>query len=309
MSDERRFTAAAAGRLDRALTEAFPDESRTRLTDLIDQGKVWVDGVPATKNGQKLRGGEVVTLLWQFAEREMNLAPADIPLRVAYEDEVLIVVDKPRGLSTHPAPSQKDPTLVNALLGRGHELSQEAGSFRPGIVHRLDKETTGLLLVAKNDRVHRHLSQQIKAKTAIRRYWAVTAREPEQIKFTIDAPLARDPRHPLRIAVRPDGKDARTHARLCARVEAGALLGIQLETGRTHQIRVHLSSVGLPVRGDVLYAPREFCDVPLQLHAGFLEFEHPVRQERVSCYMEPPADFVAGEVADPEFLKSWNGAG
>ncbi|RYG40106.1 RluA family pseudouridine synthase, partial [bacterium] len=184
-----------------------------------------------------------------------------------------------------------EPTLVEALLGRGTSLSEGSAAFRPGIVHRLDKETTGLLVVAKTDAAHANLAAQIEAKTAGRDYLAVVKGEIERERFTIDAPLGPDPRDRTKRAVVSNGKAAITHLRRLDRADGGTLLEARLETGRTHQIRVHLMAIGHPVLGDTLYAPLECHGVPLQLHAYRLAVEHPTTGERMQFETDPPSDF------------------
>lgn len=220
-----------------------------------------------------------------------SLDPVQIELEIVYEDADLLVVNKPRGLATHPAASLREPSLVNALLSQ-HALSSGSAPFRPGIVHRLDKETTGLLVVAKNDAAHASLTKQIANKTAERRYAALVVGEIDQSFFKIDAPVARDRTNRLRMAVDPQGKNAITWIRQIATVREGTVVAARLETGRTHQIRIHLKAIGHPVLGDRLYNPQR-SELPLQLHAGYLAFDHPVNGERVTAYVSPPEDFVA----------------
>jgi 23S rRNA pseudouridine1911/1915/1917 synthase len=285
-------------RLDKFLAESFPDYSRTKLAAWIDSGHVFVDGILA-KPGLKLEPGMEIELELPEPTAPHDLTPADIPLDVLFEDAHLLVVNKPRGLATHPATSLKDPSLVNALLFRGGALSAGSADYRPGIVHRLDRETTGLLVVAKTDAAHRQLADQIAGKRAERRYVALVAGLPELDRFDIDAPIGRDPKNRARMAVLPNGgRRALTRVKRLARSDEGSLLAIRLETGRTHQIRVHLAGVGHPVLGDTLYAPPEFASGPLQLHAAALAFDHPVTGERQSFFVPPPEDFRAEALAE-----------
>jgi 23S rRNA pseudouridine1911/1915/1917 synthase len=285
------FVVDAPDRLDRFLAARLPEHSRSKLARLIQEGLARVDGLPR-RPGFGLRPGMVVAVEEVPQTAPHRLEPVSIPLDVRYEDEDLLVVNKPRGLASHPAPSQRSWTLVNALLARGHGLSGTAGAYRPGIVHRLDRETTGLMVVAKTDAVHRRLAEQIQTKRALRRYVCVLRGLPAQERFTVDAPIGIDPAHRKRRAVRPDGKPAVTHFRRLARLDAGTLLGASLETGRTHQIRVHAAAIGHPVLGDRVYGPDAGIETPVQLHAAYLAFEHPATGEAMSFFAEPPGDFL-----------------
>ncbi len=289
------FTADAHERLDKALARWLPAHSRARLVKLIDAGEVLVNTKTA-KPSLMLEVGWTVEVPVISEAAEHDLTPADIPLEIAYEDEYLLVVNKPRGLAVHPASTLKEPSMVNALLARNHELSGTGGSYRPGIVHRLDKDTTGLLVVAKTDAVHVALARQIAGKTAERRYMAVVAGRVEREKFTIEAGIGRSKRNRLLMAVDHNGKPAITHVKVLDRVDAGTLVGCRLETGRTHQIRVHLSAVAHPVLGDRLYAPKEFQKTPLQLHSAYLSFVHPVTEKQITCTANTPPDFLASAV-------------
>jgi 23S rRNA pseudouridine1911/1915/1917 synthase len=296
------LTADRRERLDRFLARMLPEHSRTKLVKIIDTGEVLVDG-ETQKSSFMLDIDAQVTLEEPGESAPHDLTPADIALDVRYEDEYLLVVNKPRGLATHPALSLKEPSLVNALLARPHALSSTGESFRPGIVHRLDKETTGLIIIAKTDAAHVSLAKQIEEKTAERRYFAVVGGEVERDKFTIDAPIGRDPRNRQKMAVDQRGKHAVTHVLKIARVDAGTLLAVRLETGRTHQIRVHLRAIGNPIVGDAVYATKALSTGPLQLHAAYLRFTHPVSGETIEVFAPAPADFMSGEFATLEQIK------
>lgn len=295
------FVADTEERLDRYLARMLPEHSRTKLARMIEAGEVTVDGA-SQKPAFKLEPGMRVDLPQPEDSSPHDLTPADIPLDVVYEDDALLVVNKPRGLASHPAASLNEPSLVNALLARGTHLSEVGEAFRPGIVHRLDKETTGLMVVAKTDAAHVNLAKQIEGKSAERRYLAVVAGHVERERFLIDMPIGRDPKNRIRMAVVPDGKPARTHVKRLARLDAGTLLGCRLETGRTHQIRVHLAYHAMPVLGDLLYAPKAFREGPMQLHAAFLAFDHPIDGRRLSFQAPPDEEFLGREDYDPAAL-------
>jgi 23S rRNA pseudouridine1911/1915/1917 synthase len=297
------FIADRAERLDKFLARMLPEHSRTKLVKLVEENQVLVKGKPP-KPSLLLTPGDAVEVASEPEQTGVhNLDPVQMQLEIVYEDKDLLVVNKPRGLATHPAASLKEPSLVNALLGE-HSLSTGSEPFRPGIVHRLDKDTTGLIMIAKTDFAHRRLAEQIAAKTAERRYAAVIHGELDQDAFRIDAPIARDRSFRLRMAIDPKGKSAITHVKKIGRVDAGAVVLVRLETGRTHQIRVHLSSIGHPVVGDPLYCSQR-SRMPLQLHATFLSFNHPQTGERVSLFLAPPDDFVAAELVTRDLVNAW----
>lgn len=295
------FVADQFERLDVFLARNLPQHSRTKLSKFITDGGVRVNG-KVEKPSFKLEPGMTITMRQPPEPPPHDLTPADIPLDIRYEDEHLLVVNKPRGLATHPASSLKEPSLVNALLARSHPLSKTAGTFRPGIVHRLDKETTGLLVVAKNDSAHSSLARQIERKDAERRYFAIVEGEPEHPVVTINARLARDPRDRLKMSVQEKGRIAVTHAKRLSESQYGTLVAVRLETGRTHQIRAHLSAIGHPVVGDALYGSKQ-PDLPMQLHAAYLRFTHPVSGEVLEVYAEPPDDF--GAEVEREWVADW----
>lgn len=299
MGDELVLRADRSERLDRFLARSLPEHSRSRLAEWIELGKVRVDGAVRKPSFRLTEGMEV--RLEPLAERPAHdLTPVELPLEVLYEDPWLLVVNKPRGMATHPAPSLKEPSLVNVLLARCGELSAGSAPYRPGIVHRLDKDTTGLLVVAKTDRSHRLLAEQIAQKAAVRRYLAWVRGEPDWESVRIEGPIGRDPRNRTRMAVVPDGKPAVTLARALLRQERRTLVACRLETGRTHQIRVHLASLGHPVLGDPIYGPKGE-GLPLQLHAGFLGLRHP-ELGWMEWLCPPPADFLGRDSFRSEWL-------
>lgn len=293
--DTIRLTVQETGeRLDRFIADSLPKVSRSKVVKLIEEGLVSISGAEV-KASLKLVAGMVVEVIL-VETPPVALTPADMPIDVVYEDADVLVVNKARGIATHPAPTLREPTLVEGLLARSYQLSSRGEAFRPGIVHRLDKDTTGLLMIAKNDQAHASLAKQIETKTAERRYLAVVAGWHEEERFVIDAPIGRDPRNRQRMAVVAGGRFAQTHVVRLAKITQGLLLACRLTTGRTHQIRVHLSSMGLPVLGDVLYAPPSSRSGPLQLHAAFLSFAQPTSGNLVACSAIPPDDFIGHEM-------------
>lgn len=282
-------------RLDRFLAKELPQFSRSKLAAWIDAGQVRVDGELA-RPGLKLKAGASVQLDAPTETPSHDLEPAEISLDVLFEDDQLLVVNKPRGLATHPAATLREPSLVNALLARSHTLSSVGESFRPGIVHRLDKDTTGAIIVAKTDSAHRNLARQIAEKSAARTYVLVAAGRPDNAIFDVDAPIGRDRKLRLKMAIDPFGKPAKTRFSILAAIDGGTLMRADLQTGRTHQIRVHLSSIGYPVLGDRLYAPKRLqSDWPLQLHAWRLRFDHPRTGEPITVEAPAPADFLGAD--------------
>ncbi len=300
------FVAEEKERLDKFLARKMPHESRSRLARLISGHGVRVEGGLVDKPSFELRPGWAVECPEVPPSAPHDLTPVPMDLDVVFEDRSLLVVDKPRGLVVHPGPSVRGATLVQALLARGGALSSGSATFRPGIVHRLDKGTTGLMVVAKSDAVHRALAAQIRDKTAERRYLAAVKGVPEQARFTVEAPVGRDPRRATRMAVVAGGKPAVTHFKVLGRLDRGSLIAARLETGRTHQVRVHLSAVGFPVLGDDLYAPPPWDDGPMRLHAAYLAFDHPTTGRRVSFFAPPPDDFGVLPMDPRLSLEEWD---
>ena len=269
-------------RLDAALARLVPSLSRSQAQRLIEQGAVTHGGRPVKKN-EKLSAGDTLELTLPEV-REVPIEAQPIPLEVCYEDADVIVVNKPKGLVVHPAPGHADGTLVNALMYHcGDSLSGINGEIRPGIVHRIDKDTSGLLVVAKNDRAHQSLAEQIQVHSAGRRYFAVVYGCPREETGTIQAPIARHPVDRKKMAVLAGGREAITHYQVLEHYQGYTLMKFRLETGRTHQIRVHMAHIGYPIIGDPLYGPaKDKWKLQGQcLHAGELELTHPVTGERM----------------------------
>lgn len=261
------------GRIDKQLGHHFAQYSRSQLQRWIEDGNVQVNG-QAVKPKYKLATGDVVTIEPE-KPKKIDLVPENIPLDIIYEDDDVIVVNKPQGMVAHPAPGHPDHTLVNALLYHS-PLSTINGEFRPGIVHRIDKDTSGLLMVAKNDMAHRSLAAQLKAKTNEREYVALVHGVIKEDRGTIDAPLGRSLKDRKKQAVVADGRHAVTHFKVLKRYHHYTLVACRLETGRTHQIRVHMKYIGHPLAGDPLYGPRKTLPGNGQyLHARLLGFKHP----------------------------------
>jgi 23S rRNA pseudouridine1911/1915/1917 synthase len=299
---EVRLEPAHAGwRLDRALAAAIPTLSRERLKTLIRTGAVQDGGTPVRDPASKVRGDEHFLLAVPAPEPAHN-EPQDIALRVIFEDEYLLVVDKPAGLVVHPAAGNRDGTLVNALLHHcGGSLSGIGGVARPGIVHRIDKDTSGLLVVAKTDVAHEGLAKQFAAHSIDRRYLAIVTGVPKTKEGVVDAPLARSSVNRKKIAIVEGsrGKRAVTHWRRLDILKDAALVECRLETGRTHQVRVHMASLGHPLVGDPVYGRsgkthgKLLNELQFQrqaLHAAELGFTHPVTKHRLSFASAMPPD-------------------
>jgi 23S rRNA pseudouridine1911/1915/1917 synthase len=299
--DVRLEPAHAGWRLDRALAALVPTLSRERLKALIRSGAVESAGKLVRDPATKVRGEEAIRVAVPEPRPAHNEAQ-DIPLRVAFEDEHLLIVDKPAGLVVHPAAGNLDGTLVNALLHHcGGSLSGIGGVARPGIVHRIDKDTSGLLVVAKTDVAHEALSRQFAAHSIDRRYLAIVSGTPKSGHGTIDAPLARSAANRKKIAIVQGsrGKRAATHWSRLEILKDAALVECRLETGRTHQVRVHMASIGHPLLGDPVYGGsgkkhgkllKELQFHRQALHAAELGFTHPVTRHRLSFSSAMPAD-------------------
>ncbi|MGO5155804.1 RluA family pseudouridine synthase [Ligilactobacillus ruminis] len=261
------------GRLDKACSEIFSDYSRSQIKQLLDGGNITVNG-KTEKAKYKVKSGDVIRLE-EPETKKLELRPENIPLDIVYEDDDVIVVNKPQGMVVHPAPGHDEHTLVNALLYHC-PLSTINGTFRPGIVHRIDKDTSGLLMVAKNDKAHRSLAKQLKDKTNIREYVALVHGRIAEDEGTINAPIGRSLKDRKKQAVVKDGRNAVTHFEVLKRYRDYTFVKCILETGRTHQIRVHMKYIGHPLVGDPLYGPKKTIKGNGQfLHAGKLGFVHP----------------------------------
>lgn len=283
-------------RIDKAVSELCEDFTRSHVQKILDSGGVFVNGKAVSK-GFKLKTGDEV----RFIPPEPVMAeaiPEDIPLDIVYEDDDLLVVNKPRGMVVHPAAGNYSGTLVNALLFHcGNSLSGINGVIRPGIVHRIDKDTSGLLIVAKNDFAHEKLAEQIKAHSFKRQYRAVVHGRFKEPQGTVDAPIGRSPKDRKKMCVTDkNSRNAVTHYEVLSQTDKFSYLKVTLETGRTHQIRVHMSYIGHPVAGDPVYGPKNgVTSLNGQcLHAGLIGFVHP----RDGRYLEFEADV-------PQYFKSF----
>ena len=293
---ERLTAPAGAPRLDLLVARAL-DLSRNQAATLIANGNVVVDGRPERASYRADPGEEILVRI--PAPPGRDVAAEDIPLLVRYEDDDVVVIDKPAGMVVHPAPGNWSGTLVNALKGRGEPLAAGSDPTREGIVHRLDKETSGLLLLAKTDRAHRQLGAAMAQRAISRRYAVLCWGHLEQDQEIVDKPMARDPRNRQRMAVVPNGKPAKTAFVRLARFDPGDLLRAHLFTGRTHQIRVHLASIGHPVIGDDTYGGgggRRLVNLPAKrhfLHAAWLIFRHPALGKDIEVRSPLPEDLRA----------------
>lgn len=280
---------SAKGRLDKVIAENVADLTRSQVQSLIKKGQILVNDAPTTNRYQVKPNDQVIIKLPDPVA--IDVQPEKMDLDIVYEDDDVIVVNKPQGMVVHPAPGHDHGTLVNGLLAHT-PLATINGELRPGIVHRIDKDTSGLLMVAKNDQALVSLSKQLKNKTNQRKYWAIVHGNIKEDTGTINAPIGRSKKDRKKMAINEEGRPAVTHFKVLERFGEYTLIECQLETGRTHQIRVHLKYIGHPVAGDPLYGPRKTLKGNGQfLHAKLLGFKHPRTGEEMVFEADPPAIF------------------
>ena len=278
-------------RIDSYLAEIMPDFSRSKIQTLIKNGKILVNTLQK-KPSYELKAGDIIT--GELENDIIKIEPENIPLEIVWEDENMAVVNKPSGMLTHPTTLETSKTLVNALLYKyGENLSDINGEFRRGIVHRLDRNTSGLIMTAKNNKTHEYLAEQIKERRFSKKYIAVTKGVIEQDEFIINSPIGRNPKQPHKMEVNKDGKESITGVKVLERFKDASLVELDLITGRTHQIRVHLSSIGHPVYNDTLYG---FGKIKIKteeqvLEAYKLEFTKPFSDEVIRLEIPPDEKF------------------
>lgn len=291
MNREYELTAEESGqRLDKYLAGEMTDLSRSRIKELVQAGEVLVNG-KKSKVSYKVQKGDLIQVTVLPLE-PLKLEAENIPLDIVYEDEDVIVVNKPQGMVVHPAAGHPSHTLVNALLYHTRDLADSPEGFRPGIVHRIDKDTSGLLMVAKNAAARESLEKQLAAKSNKRQYLAIVHGNFAEEEGTIDAPIGRNPKDRKQMAVVEKGKSAVTHFKVLEQYQGYSLVECQLETGRTHQIRIHMAYIGHPLAGDPLYGPRKTLPGHGQfLHAKTLGFEQPSTGEWLEFSVQPPEIF------------------
>jgi 23S rRNA pseudouridine1911/1915/1917 synthase len=277
-------------RIDKVVSTLNPEWSRTQVQQWIKDGNVLVNGV-GVKTNYKCHVNDKLVITIPEPEN-LDVEAEEMNLDIFYEDQDVLVVNKPKGMVVHPAPGHLSGTLVNGLMAHCKDLSGINGVLRPGIVHRIDKDTSGLLMVAKNDLAHESLVNQLVNKTVLRKYKAIVHGNIPHEFGTIDAPLGRDPKDRQSMTVVDNGKNAVTHFQVLERLGEYTLIECQLETGRTHQIRVHMKYIGYPLVGDPKYGPKKTLDINGQaLHAGILGFNHPRTEEFLQFEAPLPIEF------------------
>ena len=281
-------------RIDKLISALYDSMSRSAIQKILDEGNVTVNGIIVTKN-YKVRLNDKISVVIP-KPKELEVTAENIPLDIRYEDDDLLVVNKPKGMVVHPAAGNYDGTLVNALLYHCKDsLSGINGVIRPGIVHRIDKDTSGLLIVAKNDFAHINLAEQIKYHTFTRKYQSVVYGKFKNLSGTVDAPIGRHPtdRKKMTVTVK-NSKNAVTHYEVLKQYDKFTHLSLKLETGRTHQIRVHMSYIGHPVAGDAVYGPKKVIEYlgGQCLHAGLIGFKHPRTNKYIEISSELPDYFT-----------------
>ena len=289
MSDLRVFTSEAGGeRLDKFLASRCEDISRSRIKRLIADGEVAVDGRPRNA-AFRLRRGQTVAIAVP-EPTPTRMMPQRIPLDVIYQDQNMLIVNKPAGMPVHPGPGHPDSTLVNAVLGLDPNIANVGGSMRPGLVHRLDMDTSGLIAIAKTDHAHASLTGQLRERTVNKGYLALVVGALRPSQAVIDAPVGRHPQDRRKMTIVEDGRPATTRYKTIANYRGYTYADVRPRTGRTHQIRVHFASIGRPVAGDALYGQEDARIGRHFLHAAYLEFDHPASGERVHFHSPLPAD-------------------
>lgn len=279
-------------RIDKVISGLNPEWSRTQVQQWIKDGHVLVNGA-GVKTNYKCHIADELTINIPEPEN-LDVEAEEMDLDIYYEDSDVLVVNKPKGMVVHPAPGHLSGTLVNGLMAHCKDLSGINGVLRPGIVHRIDKDTSGLLMVAKNDMAHESLVNQLVNKTVVRKYIAIVHGNIPHDYGTVDAPVGRDPKDRQSMTVVDNGKNAVTHFQVIERLGEYTLIECQLETGRTHQIRVHMKYIGYPLVGDPKYGPKKTLDINGQaLHAGILGFEHPRTNEFLQFEAPLPSEFVS----------------
>ena len=308
VADSRRMTVPEGlhgERLDRALAALFPERSRSNLARLVDLGHVRIDSRPATKASERVEGGQTIEVTFP-PPAAPGVESQNIPLTILHDDEDIVVIDKPAGLVVHPAAGHADETLVNALLFHVRDLSGIGGEIRPGIVHRLDKDTSGVMIIAKHDAAHHALAAAWSTAAVRKEYLALVYGTPQSQGGTIDAPIGRDPRERKRMAVVAQGRKAVTDYELIERLRYVSVVRCVLRTGRTHQIRVHLKHLGHPIVGDPVYSGPQWRGIPDKriqkslsslerqaLHASRLTVPHPRTGETMTFESPLPRDIAA----------------